>query len=77
MQSEMECLTVCLQVERRVVNQLAAAYEEGVVSRGSTVRLVVEGEGEKVGLVVGKGARNKRVSLATVSSGYHGNHVLL
>ena len=30
------------QVERRVVNQLAAAYEQQIITRGSLVHLVVE-----------------------------------
>lgn len=34
-----------LQVERRVVNQLALAFEQQLLTRGSAVKLVV-GEGE-------------------------------
>lgn len=33
-------------MERRVVNLLAAAYEEGLVSKGSEVELVVEPQEE-------------------------------
>ena len=45
-----------LQVERRVVNQLASAFEQGLIARGSSVRLAVGGggggEGTTVKLVV-------------------------
>ena len=66
-----------VQVERRVVNQLAAAYEEGVIARGSSLRLVVEGEGGgvRVGMVVMEGAHSKRVSIGTIDC-YHGNHMV-
>ena len=35
----------CMQVEKSVVNKLAAAYEEGVIKKHSHVTLVVGGEG--------------------------------
>ena len=34
-------------MERKVVNLLAAAYEQGSIARGSQVELVVEQEGEE------------------------------
>lgn len=34
--------TYCLQVERRVVNQLAAAYEQDLLPGGCTLRITVE-----------------------------------
>ena len=40
---------VLLQVERRVVNLLAAAYEQGLIARGSEVELRVESQGEERG----------------------------
>ena len=53
-----------LQVERRVVNQLALAFEQQVIQRGSRVRLVVEGkgkgEGSLIGLQVADGGEEKR-----------------
>ncbi len=39
------CVCVCVQVERSVVNKLAAAYEKGVIGRSSHVTLVVSEEG--------------------------------
>ena len=49
------CIVV-IQVDRRVVNQLASAFEQGLLTRDSTVRLVVggagEGEGVNIKLVV-------------------------
>ena len=35
------------QVERKVVNLLAAAYEQGAIAKGSHVELVVDQEGEE------------------------------
>ena len=38
---------VLLQVERRAVNLLAAAYEQGSIVKGNKVELIVELEGEE------------------------------
>lgn len=35
------------QVERRVVNQLAAAYEQELLPKGCTLRLSVQSEGQE------------------------------
>lgn len=35
------------EVERRVVNQLAAAYEQELLPKGCTLRLTVQSEGQK------------------------------
>ena len=49
--------SIVLQVERRVVNQLAAAYEQQVISQGSRVHLMVEGSG--IQLEVTEGGHHK------------------
>jgi len=49
---------IVLQVERRVVNQLAAAYEQQVITQGSRVHLVVEGSG--IRLEVTEGGQHER-----------------
>lgn len=41
-----------MQVDRRVVNQLASAFEQGLLTRESGVRLVVGGEGEGEGVTI-------------------------
>ena len=38
---------ILLQVERRVVNLLAAAYEQGLIAKGNDVELRVESQGEE------------------------------
>ena len=37
----MQKLLVVIQVEKRVLNQLAAAHEQGLISRGCTLHLTV------------------------------------
>ena len=39
---------VCLQVERRVVNQLALAHERQLIHKGCSLRLTVSAEPEKL-----------------------------
>lgn len=59
-------LALCclVKVERRVINQLAAAYEQQLISKGSDVRLVIEtrvDEGPVIKLLVqGKPAEINR-----------------
>ena len=40
-------LSLTPQVERRVVNQLAAAYEQELLPKGCTLRLSVQSDGEE------------------------------
>lgn len=41
------CVLLIPQVERRVVNQLAAAYEQELLPKGCTLRLTVQSEGQE------------------------------
>ena len=63
-------MSVLLQVERRVVNQLASAFEQGLVTRGSHVRLAVGGGREGEG---GEGVSVKLV--VTDKDSNHGDKV--
>lgn len=66
-------LSDVVQVERRVVNLLAAAYEQGLIVKGSQVELVVEAQGEERGPAIRLNVAGKRtpVSVDNVSTQLH------
>lgn len=54
-------MLVLMQLERRVVNQLATAYEQQIIIKGDSVHLKVQNgdEGSQVQLQVTKGPHSK------------------
>ena len=55
---------VLLQVERRVVNLLAAAYEQGQIAKGSEVELRVESQGEERGPAIKLSVAGKKAPIS-------------
>ena len=65
-------VVLTMQVEKKVVNLLAAAYEEGRIVRGSEVELIVVTQGEErspsITIRVAGEDVNAAVSLSNVSA---------